>query len=79
MDEVEARTLPERRQAALERLRSGGNLWLASASDGRGPAPDPGVVLVGRRTVDHGDVRKQPDPEEHPSPAAGPGLHWQHE
>ena len=33
----EARTLAERRAAALERLRSDSNLWLATASDGRGP------------------------------------------
>lgn len=33
----QARTLLERRDAALERLGSGGNLWLATASDGRGP------------------------------------------
>ena len=31
----EARTLAERRAAALERLRSNSNLWLATASDGR--------------------------------------------
>jgi Pyridoxamine 5'-phosphate oxidase len=31
------RTLSERREAALERLRSNSNLWLATASDGRGP------------------------------------------
>jgi general stress protein 26 len=33
----EARTLAERRAAALEWLRSNSNLWLATASDGRGP------------------------------------------
>ena len=33
----QARTLAERRAAALERLRSDSNLWLATASDGRGP------------------------------------------
>jgi general stress protein 26 len=37
MSEVQARTLAERRDAALERLRSNSNLWLATASDGRGP------------------------------------------
>jgi len=37
MDHVQARTLSERREAALERLRSNSNLWLATASDGRGP------------------------------------------
>jgi general stress protein 26 len=33
----QARTLSERRDAALERFHAGGNLWLATASDGRGP------------------------------------------
>ncbi|MGH3165215.1 MAG: pyridoxamine 5'-phosphate oxidase family protein [Trebonia sp.] len=33
----QARTLSERRDAALERLGSGGNLWLATVGDGRGP------------------------------------------
>ena len=33
----ETRTLAERRAAALERLRSDSNLWLATASDGQGP------------------------------------------
>jgi len=37
MNQIEARTLAERRAAALERLRSNSNLWLATASDGRGP------------------------------------------
>ena len=37
MKQVQARTLAERRAAALERLRSNTNLWLATASDGRGP------------------------------------------
>lgn len=37
MDQVPARSLAERRAAALERLRSNSNMWLASASDGRGP------------------------------------------
>jgi general stress protein 26 len=37
MNQVRARTLSERRAAALERLRSDSNLWLATASDGRGP------------------------------------------
>lgn len=34
---VQARSLSERREAALERLRWPGNLWLATASDGQGP------------------------------------------
>src|SRR3954453_13435797 len=34
---VQARSLPERRAAATEHLRSNTNLWLATASDGRGP------------------------------------------
>jgi general stress protein 26 len=34
---VQARSLPERRAAAMEHLRSNTNLWLATASDGRGP------------------------------------------
>jgi len=37
MNQLRARTLSERRAAALERLRSDSNLWLATASDGRGP------------------------------------------
>lgn len=37
MNQVQARTLAERRAAALGRLRSDSNLWLATASDGRGP------------------------------------------
>jgi general stress protein 26 len=38
MDQVQARPLSERRQAALQRLSSNGhNLWLATASDGTGP------------------------------------------
>src|SRR5438128_10053460 len=37
MNQVQARPLAERRKAALERLRSNSNLWLATASDGRGP------------------------------------------
>jgi hypothetical protein len=37
MNQTQVRPLPERREAALERLGSGGNLWLATASDGRGP------------------------------------------
>jgi hypothetical protein len=37
MNQTQARTLRERREAALERLHSSGNLWLATASDGRGP------------------------------------------
>ena len=34
---VRPRTLPERRDAAMEHLRSHSSLWLATASDGRGP------------------------------------------
>ena len=37
MGEVQARPLRERRAAAVEHLRSNSNLWLATASDGRGP------------------------------------------
>lgn len=37
MNQVRARPLRQRREAALERLRSNTNLWLATASDGRGP------------------------------------------
>jgi general stress protein 26 len=37
MNQVQARPLAERRKAAMERLRSNSNLWLATASDGRGP------------------------------------------
>lgn len=37
MNQVRVRSLSERRAAALERLRSNSNLWLATASDGRGP------------------------------------------
>jgi len=37
MNQIQARTLAERCAAALERLRSNSNLWLATASDGRGP------------------------------------------
>src|SRR5258708_34691786 len=37
MNEVQARPHAERRKAALERLRSNSNLWLATSSDGRGP------------------------------------------
>jgi general stress protein 26 len=37
VNQVQARTLSERRAAALEHLRSNSNLWLATASDGRGP------------------------------------------
>jgi Pyridoxamine 5'-phosphate oxidase len=65
----EARTLAERRAAALERLRSNSNLWLATASDGRGPHLIPvsywwdGVRLLtatfeGSRTLRN--VRAQP-------------------
>src|SRR3984893_17714141 len=41
MNQVQARPLAERRKAAMERLRSNSNLWLATASDGRGPHPRP--------------------------------------
>jgi hypothetical protein len=37
MNRGRARTLSERRAAALEHLRSNSNLWLATSSDGRGP------------------------------------------
>jgi len=37
VSEVQARTLSERREAALEHLRSNTNLWLATVSDGQGP------------------------------------------
>jgi general stress protein 26 len=37
MNQLQARPLAERRKAATERLRSNSNLWLATASDGRGP------------------------------------------
>jgi len=37
MSHSQARTLSQRREAALEHLRSNSNLWLATASDGRGP------------------------------------------
>jgi Pyridoxamine 5'-phosphate oxidase len=37
MNQAQARTLSERRAAALEHLRSNSNLWLATASDERGP------------------------------------------
>ena len=37
MDQTRARTLAERRAAALARLGAHGNLWLATASDGHGP------------------------------------------
>ena len=37
MNQDQARRLAERRKAAMERLRSNNNLWLATASDGRGP------------------------------------------
>jgi general stress protein 26 len=36
-DQTRARSLSERREAAIEHLRSHSNLWLATASDGRGP------------------------------------------
>jgi len=37
MSAVQARTPAQRREAALEHLRSNANLWLATAADGRGP------------------------------------------
>ena len=37
MNHVQAQPLAERRKAAMERLRSNSSLWLATASDGRGP------------------------------------------
>jgi general stress protein 26 len=37
MSQIRARTLSERREAALEHLRRNSNLWLATAGDGRGP------------------------------------------
>ena len=37
MNQIKARTLAERQEAARERLRSETNLWLATASDGQGP------------------------------------------
>jgi Pyridoxamine 5'-phosphate oxidase len=37
VSDIQVRTLAERREAALEHLRSNTNLWLATASDGRGP------------------------------------------
>jgi hypothetical protein len=37
MNQVHARSLAQRREAALEHLRSNSNLWLATASDGQGP------------------------------------------
>lgn len=37
MNQLQARTLGERREAAIDRLRSNRNLWLATARDGRGP------------------------------------------
>jgi hypothetical protein len=37
MNQVQVRPLAERRTAAMERLRSNSTLWLATASDGRGP------------------------------------------
>ena len=37
MSQLWARPLAERRKAAMEHLRSNSNLWLATASDGRGP------------------------------------------
>jgi hypothetical protein len=36
-DQVQARSLPERRTAAIDHLRSHTNFWLATSSDGRGP------------------------------------------
>lgn len=37
MEKVQPRSLLERRAAALDKLRSTNNMWLATASDGRGP------------------------------------------
>lgn len=37
MNQPQARSLSERREAARERLGSNRHLWLATASDGRGP------------------------------------------
>lgn len=37
MKDARTRTLAERREAAVKRLRSNGNLWLATAGEGRGP------------------------------------------
>jgi hypothetical protein len=37
MDQIPARSLSERRAAALEHLSSNRNLWLATAGNGRGP------------------------------------------
>src|ERR1700730_9489056 len=37
MNQMQTRPVAERRKAAMERLRSNSNLWLATASDGRGP------------------------------------------
>lgn len=37
MDEVQPRSLLERREAAVAHLRSDSNLWLATARDGLGP------------------------------------------
>jgi hypothetical protein len=36
-DQTQARPLAQRREAAIGHLRSHANLWLATASDGRGP------------------------------------------
>lgn len=37
MNHVQARSLSQRRDAAIHHLRSNSNLWLATAADGRGP------------------------------------------
>src|ERR1700730_18986540 len=37
MNQMQTRPVAERRKAAMERLRSNSNLWLAPASDGRAP------------------------------------------
>ena len=37
MNQAQARSLSQRQEAAIEHLRSNRNLWLATASDGRGP------------------------------------------
>ena len=61
MNQVQARTLAERREAALDHLRSNSNLWLATASDGAGSAPNTGVLRVGWRSPADGNVRGQPN------------------
>ena len=69
MNQLEGRGLADRRKAATERLRSNRNLWLATASDGRGPHMIPltycwdgsrltTATFEGSRTVKN--VRAQP-------------------